>query len=290
MSREAVGGGPAAGDGTATLRVLGSTSGLVPGASFCTALAIQSGDDTVLVDAGAPVATLLPQSGIDFATLRAVLLTHWHADHSAGLILLLQRLWLHNGIDGARDGAKPVVAPLYGPPTTARRLDHLRSFHLLPYDETLRADNFPLPPCDVAAGSRLDLAPGIAAVPYATTHWSAARAEELREGNFGVPPVAYGYVIDVHGRRVVYSGDAGSVDDCVPHLAGAAVLVHELGHFDAEEVGRVARAGGVPRLLLVHLALQYHGVDGAALATREVRASGYEGEVIVACDGLVVAV
>ena len=86
-----------------TLRVLGSTSGLVPGASFCTALVVQSGGDAFLLDAGAPVATLLPQAGVDLRTLRAVLLTHWHADHSAGLPLLLQRLWLHNSIEAMRD-------------------------------------------------------------------------------------------------------------------------------------------------------------------------------------------
>ena len=269
-----------------SLRVLGSTSGVVSGASFCTALVVQAGDDAFLLDAGAPVATLLPQAGIDVRSLRAVLLTHWHADHSAGLVLLLQRLWLHNAIDATRDGVLPVVAALYGPPTTARRLDLLRSFHFLAYEGNMRADNFPLPARDVSPGTRHAVARGIEAVPYATTHWSATAAEALRVHNFGVPPVAYGYVIDVHGTRLVYSGDAGSVDDCAPHLEGASLLVHELGHFTGDAVGRIAREARVPRLLLTHLSLRYHGEAGAALVSREVRTSGYEGEVIVAHDGL----
>lgn len=271
-----------------TLRVLGSTSGLVPGASFCTALVVQSGGDAFLLDAGAPVATLLPQAGVDLRTLRAVLLTHWHADHSAGLPLLLQRLWLHNSIEAMRDGVSPVIAPLYGPPTTARRLDLLRSFHYLTFDGNMRADNFPLPAHDVLPGARLVVASGIEATPYLTTHWSTAAAEALRIHNFGVPPVGYGFVVDVRGTRIAYSGDAGSVDDCTPHLHGVSLLVHELGHFTGDEVGRVAALAGVPRLLLTHLSLRYHGVAGAALATDEVRASGYTGEVIVAHDGLVI--
>lgn len=271
---------------TTRLRVLGSTSGLVSGASFCTALVVQSGGDSFLLDAGAPVATLLPQAGIDLRSLRAVLLTHWHADHSAGLPLLLQRLWLHNSIDATRDGIAPVIAPLYGPPTTARRLELLRSFHYLTFEGNMRADNFPLPAHDVLPGARLVVAPGIVALPYLTTHWSAAAAAALRVHNFGVPPIGYGFVVDVHGTRIAYSGDAGSVDDCAPHLKAVSLLVHELGHFTGDEVGRVAKLAGVPRLLLTHLSLRYHGADGAALATREVRASGYDGEVIIAHDGL----
>ena len=132
------------------------------------------------------------------------------------------------------------------------------------------------------------VAPGIEATPYLTTHWSADAAEALRVHNFGVPPVGYGFVVDVHGTRIAYSGDAGSVDDCAPHLQGVSLLVHELGHFTGDQVGRVAAEAGVPRLLLTHLSLRYHGAEGAALATREVRESGYTGEVIVAHDGLVI--
>ena len=115
---------------------------------------------------------------------------------------------------------------------------------------------------------------------------SADAAEALRVHNFGVPPVGYGFVVDVHGTRIAYSGDAGSVDDCAPHLQGVSLLVHELGHFTGDQVGRVAAEAGVPRLLLTHLSLRYHGAAGAALATREVRESGYTGGVIVAHDGL----
>ena len=268
------------------LRVLGSTSGLVPGNRFCTSLVVDIGDGLVVLDAGAPLATLLPQAGIEFSAIRALLLTHWHADHSAGLPLLLQRLWLHNAITAPKQGTPPVIIPLYGPPLSAYRLDLLRSFYLLPFDDVLRRDIFPLPVTDMGPDERIDLGGSASAFMYLTTHWTHAHAQRLINENFGVPPVGYGIRLETEGHTLVYSGDAGSPDDCRPYLAGADLLVHELGHFHAGEVALVAKDSGVPRLLLVHLSAEYHGDSGSARAISEARDAGYQGEVIVANDGL----
>lgn len=46
-------------------------------------------DDRVLVDCGAPVQTLLPRAGMAVATLDLVLITHFHADHTYMLPMLL---------------------------------------------------------------------------------------------------------------------------------------------------------------------------------------------------------
>lgn len=276
--------------GKTILRVLGSTSGLVPGEMFCTSIAVRTEHGVVLLDAGAPVATLLPQAGIDLGTLRAVLLTHWHADHSSGLMLLLQRLWLHNAITAKREGSAPIICPMYGPPMSAHRLDWLRSFHLLPYDTILTPELFPLPTTDVEPGEVLRLHKECTAEMYATTHWKPDHARRLTTENFGIPPVGYGIRMTVGGTTIVYSGDAGAVEDCRSHLEGAKLLVHELGHFHAGDVARMAHDGGVPRLLYVHLAEEYHGPAGSARAKREAHDAGYRGEVLVAHDGLEVEV
>ncbi len=46
-------------------------------------------DDRILVDCGAPVQTLLPRAGASVASLDLVLLTHFHADHTFMLPMLL---------------------------------------------------------------------------------------------------------------------------------------------------------------------------------------------------------
>ena len=73
-------------------------------------------DGRLLVDCGAPVSQLLPRSGIDPQDLDAVLLTHFHFDHVAGLPLLL----------GARAFApSPRPLTLAGPPGTGEYVERL---------------------------------------------------------------------------------------------------------------------------------------------------------------------
>ncbi len=67
------------------LTVLGSGDAF--GGCGCNAAAVV--DDRVLVDCGAPVHALLPRAGLAAATLDLVLLTHFHADHTYMLPMLL---------------------------------------------------------------------------------------------------------------------------------------------------------------------------------------------------------
>jgi ribonuclease BN (tRNA processing enzyme) len=46
-------------------------------------------DDRVLVDCGAPVQTLLPRAGMEVASIDLVLITHFHADHTYMLPMML---------------------------------------------------------------------------------------------------------------------------------------------------------------------------------------------------------
>lgn len=70
---------------TTRLTVLGS------GDAFggCGCNAAYAVDGRLLVDCGAPVATLMPRAGLSVAAVDVVLLTHFHADHSYMLPMLL---------------------------------------------------------------------------------------------------------------------------------------------------------------------------------------------------------
>lgn len=73
-------------------------------------------DDRVLVDCGAPVHTLLPRAGGSVASLDLVLLTHFHADHTFMLPMLLGA----RAFSGAQGGI--TVA---GPPGTREYVERL---------------------------------------------------------------------------------------------------------------------------------------------------------------------
>ncbi|MFN2451179.1 MAG: MBL fold metallo-hydrolase [Candidatus Dormibacteria bacterium] len=67
------------------LTVIGSGAAFTPIAhNACMAV-----DNAVLVDCGAPAHVLLPRAGLNPNAIDTVLLTHFHADHSIGMVVLL---------------------------------------------------------------------------------------------------------------------------------------------------------------------------------------------------------
>jgi ribonuclease BN (tRNA processing enzyme) len=251
---------------------------------FCTSLLLRGPDGPLLLDCGAPASTLLYQYGEDPQALRAVLLSHFHADHAADLPLLIQLIWLLNGRRSA-----PVRLPIYGPPGTAARLAWLKQFYLMLPGIYLPAKHDPAIGHDVDAGATLSLGAETEVEFFPTTHFPKTRDRpDLQAANFDRPLVAYGMVVRCAGRRVVYTGDSGDVEDVAPHLARANLLVHELGHHEPNDVLRLARRHRVPRLLLTHLKPRYHDAEDELLHLAET--IGYEGELTIARDGTRLAV
>ena len=95
------------------LTVVGSGDAF--GGSGCNAAYLV--DDRVLVDCGAPVHSLLPRTGVHVDSIDVVLLTHFHADHTYMLPMLL----------GARAFVGELRAGLTigGPPGTREYVDRL---------------------------------------------------------------------------------------------------------------------------------------------------------------------
>ena len=89
------------------LTVLGSGSafsGAGANAGYCL-------DGRLLIDCGSPAHLVLPRAGIAVAGIETVLLTHFHADHTYMLPLLL-------GARGLGDEERPAPLRLAGPPGT----------------------------------------------------------------------------------------------------------------------------------------------------------------------------
>jgi ribonuclease Z len=102
------------------------------------------------------------------------------------------------------------------------------------------------------------------------------------------------------GRKLVYTGDTRPTDTTETVARDADLLIHEAtfasdeadrarstGHTTAREAGELARRARVKRLALTHISSRYAG-DASAIA-REA-AAAFDGESVVAHDGLEVKV
>lgn len=248
-------------------------------------IAVQREGDLVLWDCGEGSQRQMMRFNTGF-NVRAVFITHLHADHFLGLPGLLRTM----GLQGHRD---PVE--VYGPPGSTAVLKNAVGLgnDRIPFRVTVT---------ELAPGDRVERQ-GYAVEAFAVVHGVPAVGLALQEprrlGRFdverarelGVPEgpdfgrlhrgesvetpsgtVHPEQVVgpDRRGRRVVYSGDSRPTASVVEAARGADLLIHEAtftaeeadraretGHATAREAAEVAREAGVSRLVLTHLSARY---------------------------------
>lgn len=202
------------------LRVLlcGSASPLPHATRAGPCVAVFAGGRLYVVDVGPRSWNRMALWRVDAGRLGAVLLTHFHSDHIAGLGEWDLQSWV-----AGRPGPLPVV----GPPGVARVVAGFEEAYAL--DAGYRVAHHGaelLPPAAGRMQARTVAGPAEGAGP--ATAWEA---DDLVVTAFAVDhaPVrpAYGYRFDYRGRSVVVSGDTMRTASVVEAARGADVLVHE---------------------------------------------------------------
>lgn len=203
-----------------------------------------------LLDAGEPCSQRLRALGVAFDSLDAVLLSHGHSDHVAGLPMLLQGAWLE-----PRRRPLPVFLPgeLIAPLRAWLDAVYLPD-RLLPFRLEWHAWETTELPAALPGGLRVAVAP--------TTHLDGLRRliEPGAEDRFRP------YSLEFHHRpdaddgdgeewRLVCSADLGAPGDLDPLLRGRPVdvLVCELAHFSPEELFAYLSDKTIGTLLFNHL-------------------------------------
>lgn len=200
------------------------------------------GDTTLLIDAGEPVCRTYKLSGLGFDELDAVVLSHLHADHFGGLLMLLQGMWV--------EGRKKDL-DIYLPEHAIRPLGALLKQAtlyrpLLPYKLRLKP---------LRAGQPVRIG-RVRITPVAGTH-----LDEVQKRR-GLKPsrrlVAYLFLIEYGQVRIAHSSDLGSPNDLVQLLGKPLdLLVCELAHFTPHQICAVLEGRPIKRVLFVHLARKY---------------------------------
>lgn len=244
----------------------------------------------IQVDAGRATTQRLAAVGVDATDLSALLVTHHHSDHITGLTDLLLTRWI---IDhGDEVPALPVVVP-QGPAVALMSglLDPWREDLLVRQRHTGRTTE-----------------PGMTLVPFdpperlsTVFRFGPVRVAARPVRHEPVRP-SVGYRIETPDGVVAITGDTIVCPEVAELARGADVLVYEAMRFEAVRrwppsahfvmdyhadtaaIGAQAAELGVPVLILTHLIPPPDDPVDVAAFSEDIRAAGYDGELIVAED------
>lgn len=218
------------------LTVLGSGDAFGSGGRFHSAYLVEAAGATFLLDCGPSILQALKRAAVAPERLDAVLLTHFHGDHFAGVPFLF--------MDYRYESRRTRPFTVYGPAQVERRV---RTLFSALYEKTAAEPSpFPIVYRELTAGSAIDLG-GVRVTPLPVRHVC-----EL---------VSFAYRIEADGRTLVYSGDTAWTDDLVAYTRDADLFVCECSTFETQldihisypEVVAKAPKLGCKRLLLTHL-------------------------------------
>lgn len=273
-----------------TITVTGTGTPLATADRAGPGVLVRHDDIHLQFDAGRATVPRLLAAGSSPQQLAALFLTHYHSDHVVGLQDLVLTHWTADVYDEA--GRLPIVAPNG---STVRFCE--RMLDLWDHDLAVRAlhnKREPRPKIDIVGFD-----------PPASPAQVWARGEvRVLAGQVRHEPVegAVGYRIETPDGIVAISGDTRVCDEVAALAQGADVMVYEAMrmdviaqrpsdkqyimhyHADTRLIGRQMAELAIPTLMLTHLIPAPRTKDDEKMFVDEVRAGGYEGQVLVCND------
>jgi ribonuclease Z len=176
---------------------------------------VEAGDQKLLIDAGRGAAIRLAQLGVPLGRIDALLLTHYHSDHTSGIPDVWLTGWLESHF-GTRRSPFRVI----GPPGAKELMANLERAYAA--DIKIRIADEKLPPTGIAVAVDEFGTDG----PVYQKNGVRVIAFEVDHGDLIKP--AYGYRIEYGGRAVVLSGDTRLNENVVRYATDADLLIHEV--------------------------------------------------------------
>ena len=270
------------GEGLSFSILLGGTPTPTP-ERWGTALLVEAGDTTVMLDAGPGVTRRLVESGAAPTDVDAVVFTHHHFDHNAGFPGLFLSRWDQGA--GRFEELK-----IYGPPETRRFVDRLFAPDEGAFWPDLNA-RMKAPPSHSVYKNRGGVMPRLGPEPIVR---EINPAEAFSVGDIEitsglarhVQPYldSNAYRVTVGSSSVVYTGDTEPCDEVIDLASGCDVLVsmcwdeeHTMiaggennGQTGTLGAARMAQASGAGALVLTHVGPSIseglHPAEEAAMA------------------------
>jgi ribonuclease Z len=197
----------------------------IPGPDrFGPATLIEAGGQTILIDAGRGATIRLFELGIPIGRIDALLLTHFHSDHTVGIPDLWLTGWLSSYF-AARQRPFHVI----GPTGTSKMMRHLQAAYaqdveIRVEDEKLAREHAAITTEEFKEDGVVYQSGSLRVIAFTVDHGDAIKP-------------AYGYRIEYDGRCAVISGDTRYNENVVKFGAGADLLIHEVAMARPELAG-----------------------------------------------------
>ena len=226
--------------GSVRVVFLGTGDAFSAGGNHQAAYLVQSPAITFLLDCGATALASLKRASIPSGPIDTILVSHLHGDHFAGLPFFFLE-YAH---------IEPRRRPLHiaGPIQTRERVTSLCEAM---YPGALRELPFELDFIEMQPDQRLQVGP-LAVDPFCVPH---------QEGQ-----VSLGLNLEVAGKKITYSGDAGWTEELISRSMNADLFICESSFYETripshldylrliENRGRLSSK----RLVLTHLGNEVH--------------------------------
>jgi len=215
---------------------IGTSDAFGAGGRRQAAIFVKTGSGGLLLDCAPTTNTGLSALGIPRSAVDGIAVSHFHADHFAGIPSFI----LASIYEDRR--RHPLVVA--GPPGIEARV--VAAADAIGHGLTGREMPFALRFVELPAGRLVDLGPA-SVCSFAVNHQPES--------------CPHGLDLEVGGRRLVYSGDTGWFDDLPRHTRGADLLVCDCTfyeptfseHIAYRELIERAPSLGCERLILTHL-------------------------------------
>ncbi len=212
-----------------------------------TATLIETEGVSYLVDCGEPVSGTMRRMGKDFGALRALFVTHLHADHVGGLAQLT------NMLKHAR-GEEQTVTWCLPSEGVERIRAYLEALYMAP---ELRPVTLELRGVDEGLCYE-DERLRVTALPAGHMETQGEQYAEMGLPNRGQ---SFSYILELEGKRIAFSGDLPRDFRYLGRLVAEPLdlLVMEMTHIRPEEVLPWLGERPVRKLLLTHIWDPWHG-------------------------------
>lgn len=212
--------------------ILGSSAAVPEAGRENSHMVLDGAHGAVLIDCAASPIPRLYQAGVDPKRLRAIIVTHFHPDHTSGLSILLLDLWLMGRTE---------ELPLYGPAHCMERVRKLMDMYAWEH-----WDGFY--PVTFHSVEEREGAPVLENEDFIIT---------AAPGKHTVPCIGVRVEDKATGHIFAYSSDTSPSPVIARLAAGADLFIHEAtgnspGHSTPAQAGAAAREAEVGRLLLIH--------------------------------------
>jgi ribonuclease Z len=176
---------------------------------------VEAGDQKLLIDAGRGAAIRLYQIGVPLGRIDALLLTHYHSDHTSGVPDVWLTGWLQSHY-----AARTRPLRVLGPTGAKELMSNLQRAYAA--DIKIRIADEKLPP----EGAAIEVEEFNSDSTIYKKNGVKVIAFEVDHGDVIKP--AHGYRIEYGGRSVVVSGDTRFNENVISHGLGADLLIHEV--------------------------------------------------------------